>query len=132
MAYVHIGVGGIPRHLCVLNIVRLLHILHPLYSGKKINIIYFTLIIQKAQGTYVCVLEGIDVGVMWSDVVDETREPGENCMGDHCPATCLDSDSKPDRRVRYPLRCPAPWPYGKKRNNLPEHAERKESLGIDF
>ena len=50
---------------------------------------------------------------MWSNVVEETGEPGENhrtWTGDHYPATCLDPDSNPDRRadkrVRYPLRYP--------------------------
>ena len=52
---------------------------------------------------------------MWSNVVEETGEPGENhrtWTGDHYPATCLDTDSNPDRRgdkrVRYPLRYPGP------------------------
>ena len=52
---------------------------------------------------------------MWSNVVEETGEPGENhrtWTGDHYPATCLDPDSNPDRRgdkrVRYPLRYPGP------------------------
>ena len=50
---------------------------------------------------------------MWSNVVEETGEPGENhrtWTGDHYPATCIDPDSNPDRRgdkrVRYPLRYP--------------------------
>ena len=30
--------------------------------------------IQKAQGTYTCVLEGADVGVMWANVMKETQE----------------------------------------------------------
>ena len=37
---------------------------------------------------------------MWSNVVEETGEPGENhrtWTGDHYPATCLDPDSNPDR-----------------------------------
>ena len=37
---------------------------------------------------------------MWSNVVEETGEPGENHQtwtGDHYPATCLDPDSNPDR-----------------------------------
>ena len=37
---------------------------------------------------------------MWSNVVEETGEPGENhraWTGDHYPATCLDPDSDPDR-----------------------------------
>ena len=52
---------------------------------------------------------------MWSNVVEETGEPGENhrtWTGDHYPATCIDPDSNPDRRgdkrVRYPLRYPGP------------------------
>ena len=52
---------------------------------------------------------------MWSNVVEETGEPGENhrtWTGDHYPAICLDPDSNPDRRgdkrVRYPLRYPGP------------------------
>ena len=50
---------------------------------------------------------------MWSNVVEETGQPGENhrtWTDDHYPATCLDPDSNPDRsgdkRVRYPLRYP--------------------------
>ena len=38
---------------------------------------------------------------MWSNVVEETREPRENHQawtGNHYPATCLDPDSDPDRR----------------------------------
>ena len=80
-----------------------------------LNFIYFTSITQKAHWTYIRVLEGADVGVMWSNVVEETGEPGENhrtWTGDHYPATCLDPDSNPDRsgdkRVRYPLRYPGP------------------------
>ena len=52
---------------------------------------------------------------MWSNVVEETGEPGENhrtWTGDHYPATCLDPASNPDRsgdkRVRYPLHYPGP------------------------
>ena len=52
---------------------------------------------------------------MWSNVVEETGEPGENhrtWTGDHYPATRLDPDSNPDRRgdkrVRYPLCYPGP------------------------
>ena len=55
---------------------------------------------------------------MWSNVVEETGEPGENhraWTGDHYPATCLDPDSNPDRRgdkrVHYPLRYPGPHCY---------------------
>ena len=45
------------------------------------------------------VLGGADVGVMWSNVVEETGEPGENhrvWTGDHYSATCLDTDSNPE------------------------------------
>ena len=50
---------------------------------------------------------------MWSNVVEETGEPGENhrtWTGDHYPATCLDPDSNPDRRgdKRVRLRYPGP------------------------
>ena len=52
---------------------------------------------------------------MWSNVVKETGEPGENhrtWTGDHYPATCRDPDSNPDhsgdKRVRYPLCYPGP------------------------
>ena len=57
---------------------------------KSLNTIYLTLITQKAQRTYKCILEGADVGVLWSYVVEETGEPGENhrpWTGDHYPAT---------------------------------------------
>ena len=39
---------------------------------ESINIIYFTSIIQKPKATYKYILEGLDVGVMWSNVVEET------------------------------------------------------------
>ena len=39
--------------------------------------VYLTLIIQKAQRTYKRVLEGADVSVLWSYVVEETGEPGK-------------------------------------------------------
>ena len=72
-------------------------------------------IIQKTQGTYKHVLEGTDVGVMWSNMVEEIREPRVNhqtWMGDHYPATCLDPDLNPDRKdencLHYPLHYPGP------------------------
>ena len=43
-----------------------------------LNTIYLTSITQKAQRTYKRVLEGADVDVLWSYVVEETGEPGEN------------------------------------------------------
>ena len=58
-------------------------------------IIYFTSITQKDHGTYIHVLEGVDVGIIWPNVVKETREPGVNprpWMGDHSPATCPGMD----------------------------------------
>ena len=64
--------------------------------------IYLTSITQKAQRTYRRVLEGADVGVLWSYVVEETGEPGENhrpWMGEHYPATCRHRDSTPGRSV---------------------------------
>ena len=61
---------------------------------------------------------------MWSNVVEETGEPGENhrtWTGDHYPATCLDPDSNPDRRgdkrVRYPLRYPGPMNFNETMKN---------------
>ena len=63
---------------------------------KSLNTIYLILITQKAQNTYRHVLEGADVGVLWSYVVEKTGEPGENhrpLTGDHYPATCLHRDS---------------------------------------
>ena len=46
----------------------------------SLNIIYFTSITQKAQGTCKCVvlvlLKDADVGAMWSNVVEKTGEPG--------------------------------------------------------
>ena len=63
---------------------------------------------------------------MWSNVVEETGEPGENhrtWTGDHYPATCLDPDSNPDRhgdkRVRYPLRYPGPLEMGRLKIGYP-------------
>ena len=53
-------------------------------------IIYFTSITHKALGTYIRVLEDADVGVMWSNVVEETGKPGVNYRtwtSDHCPVT---------------------------------------------
>ena len=57
----------------------------------NLSIIYLTSIthVQKAQRTYICILEGADVGVLWSYVVEETGEPGENHLpwtGEHDPA----------------------------------------------
>ena len=79
----------------------------------KLYLFYFNY--TESSLTYLRVLQGADVGVMWSNVVEETGEPGENhrtWTGDHYPATCLDPDSNPDRRgdkrVRYPLRYPGP------------------------
>ena len=43
---------------------------------KSLNIIYLLSITQKAQRTYRRVLEGADVGVLCSYVVEETGEPG--------------------------------------------------------
>ena len=63
--------------------------------NKSLNNIYYTSIIQKAQRTYRHVLEGTDVGVLWSYVMEETGEHGENHQpwtGDHYPATCRDRD----------------------------------------
>ena len=45
---------------------------------KRLNTIYLTSITQKAQRTYRRVLEGADVGVLWSYVVEETEEPWKN------------------------------------------------------
>ena len=45
-------------------------------------------------------IEGVDVGVLWSYMMEETEEPGENhqpWMGDHYPATCGHWDLIPDR-----------------------------------
>ena len=52
--------------------------------------------IQKAHGTYRLVLEGVDVGGLWSYVVKETRVPGRNHQpwtGNHSPATCRRHES---------------------------------------
>ena len=78
---------------------------------KSISFIYFTSITQKARWTYIRVLEGADVGVKWSNVAEETGEPGENHQtwtGDHYPATCLDPDSNTERRgdKRYAIQAP--------------------------
>ena len=61
-------------------------------SGKSfLNTIYFTLITQRAKGTYKDVLAGANVGLC-GNVVQETQEPRENhhpWMGDCFAATCL-------------------------------------------
>ena len=56
-----------------IKFLKKMHIVH-----FFLNFICFTSIIKKANGTYICVLEGMHVGVMWSNVVEETGEPGEN------------------------------------------------------
>ena len=45
---------------------------------KSLNTIYLASITRKAQRTYIRVLEGADVGVLWSYLVEETGEPGVN------------------------------------------------------
>ena len=45
---------------------------------KSLKAIYLTSITQKPHRTYKRVLEGADVGVLWSYMVEETGEPGEN------------------------------------------------------
>ena len=52
---------------------------------------------------------------MWSNVVEATREPGENHQtwtGEHYPATCPDTnlnlDRRGDKRVCYSLCYPGP------------------------
>ena len=69
---------------------------------------------------------------MWSNVVEETGEPGENhrtWTGDHYPATCIDPDSNPDRRgdkrVRYPLRYPGPLDPGPRHFRVDSHANKR-------
>ena len=73
---------------------------------------------------------------MWSNVVEETGEPGENhrtWTGDHYPATCLDPDSNPDRRgdkrVHYPLRYPGPITFAlhREKMGLPMQEQRRRS-----
>ena len=56
------------------------------------------------------VLEGTGDGFMWSKVMEETGEPGQNhrpWMGDQYFVTCLDPDLNPacsgDKRVCYLL-----------------------------
>ena len=44
-------------------------------SAYCLNTIYLTSITQKAHKR---VLEGADVGILWSYMVEETGEPGEN------------------------------------------------------
>ena len=56
----------------------------------SLNTIYFTSTTQKAHVTYVHVLEGADVGILWSYVVEETGVPGGNhrhWADGHYPAT---------------------------------------------
>ena len=44
---------------------------------------YLTSITQKAHRTYQCILEGADVGVLWSYVVEETGAPrGNHAFGE--------------------------------------------------
>ena len=68
--------------------------------AMNLNTIYFTSITQKAHRTNERVLEGAYVGMLWSDVMEETGVPGENhryCPGDHNPATCWHRKSIPGR-----------------------------------
>ena len=56
---------------------------------KSLNIIYFTSIIQALNELINVFLKGVDVGVLWSNLVEETVKPGKNnrtWMGDHYPA----------------------------------------------
>ena len=72
-----------------------------------LNTIYLTSNTQKAQRTYRRVLEGADVGVLWSYVVEETGEPGENHQpwtGDHYPATMIFVKSKHAKSVHIHLK----------------------------
>ena len=59
-----------------------------LYLTKEL---FISSIIQSAHRTYKRVFEDADVGILWSNVVEETRVPGENhrpSKGDHYPAKC--------------------------------------------
>ena len=47
----------------------------------SLNTIYLTSITQRAKKTFTRILKGADVDILWSYVVEETGEPGEN----HCP-----------------------------------------------
>ena len=40
------------------------------FKKKNSNTVYFTLITQKAHRTYRHVIEGMDVGILWSYLVD--------------------------------------------------------------
>ena len=63
---------------------------------KSIDTIYLTSIKQKAQRTYRRALEGAGVCVLWSYMVEETGEAGENhrpWADDHYPVTCRHRDS---------------------------------------
>ena len=61
----------------------------------SLNTIYLHSITQKAQRTYIHVLEGADVCVLWSYVVEETGEPGD---GRPLPChICRHRDSIPSR-----------------------------------
>ena len=44
----------------------------------SLNFIYFPSITQKAHGTYINILEGTGVGLMWTNLVEETGEHREN------------------------------------------------------
>ena len=48
------------------------------HFSLSLNTIYFTSITQKAHRTYKRVLQGADVGILWSNVVEETVERGGN------------------------------------------------------
>ena len=67
-----------------------------------------TLFILPQLHTKLLVLEGIDVGMIWSNMVEESGEPGENhrpWMDEHFCATCLDPDSNPGSRgvIQYAI-----------------------------
>ena len=52
-------------------------------NGKCLNVIHFTSITHTAHYTYIRVLQGAEVGVMWSNVVEETGEHGQTFVGNH-------------------------------------------------
>ena len=61
-----------------------------------LNTVYLTSITQRAQRTYRRSLEGANVCVLWSHVMEETGEPEENkgtSTGNHYPATGRHEDS---------------------------------------
>lgn len=83
------------------SIFRFQHLYHT-YAIKKVStLLIFLQLERKRDGTYRRGLEGALVVVLWSNVVEETREPREHhgpYKGDHDPVTYRSQESNTGRR----------------------------------